>query len=169
MYYTTGITSSCKVIRGQNEMADKMNIQIIKTMSPSIVHFSSIGSSELGYITVAQHPEIIPFVIKRVYWTYFTPHNVERGHHAHKALHQVIIAVSGNIKVKIEGFDGTRNDFVLDTPDKGLYLPPMHWRTIHFSHNAVLLCMASEKYDADDYIREYDEFKNLSRTYKAGL
>ena len=131
-------------------------------MKPYLIRFDSIGSSKLGYITAVQYPENLPFVVKRVYWTYFTPHNVERGNHAHFDLHQIIVAVSGIIRFSIEGPDGSRSEFILDNPDVGLYLPPMHWRTIHFSHTAVLLCLASQEYQAEDYIREYDEFKRIS-------
>ena len=135
------------------------------SISPHLVRFDAIGSSELGYVTTVQHPDNLLFVIKRVYWTYFTPHNVERGNHAHRKLHQVIVAVSGFIRFKIEDFNGQITEFVLDNPNTGLYLPPMHWRTIHFSHNAVLLCLASEEYHADDYIRDYSRFKELSLDY----
>lgn len=134
-------------------------MDISTSLSPCLIQFNAIGSSELGYITAVQYPKDLPFVIKRVYWTYFTPHNVERGNHAHRYLHQVIIAVSGIIKFTIEGINGNKSEFVLDNPNTGLYLPPMHWRTIHFSHNAVLLCLASEEYHADDYIRDYNEYK----------
>jgi hypothetical protein len=133
-----------------------------QSSSPYLVNFDTIGSSKLGYITAVQYPANLPFVVKRVYWTYFTPNNVERGNHAHRDLQQIIVAVSGIIRFAIEGPNGEKSEFILDNPDKGLYLPPMHWRTIYFSHNAVLLCLASLEYQADDYIREYSEFKQLS-------
>ncbi len=125
---------------------------------PYIINLKSIGSSSLGYITVAEQKKNIPFEIKRVYWTYFTPNDVERGNHAHKKLEQVIIAVSGIIKFTLEDSSGNKTKFVLDSPDKGLYIPNMYWRKIKFSHNAVLLCLASEFYDEDDYIRNYANF-----------
>ena len=133
----------------------------LNTLSPCLIEFKAIGSSDLGYITAVQYPKDLPFAIKRVYWTYFTPHNVERGNHAHRELHQVIIAVSGIIKFSIEGINGNKTEFVLDNPATGLYLPPMHWRTIYFSHNAILLCMASDEYYEEDYIRTYQEFRML--------
>lgn len=131
-------------------------------IKPYLIQFDSIGSSKLGYITAVQCPDNLPFPVKRVYWTYFTPHNVERGNHAHYDLQQIIVAVSGIIRFHIEGPGGTKSEFVLDNPDVGLYLPPMHWRTIHFTHTAVLLCLASQEYQAEDYIRDYDEFKRLA-------
>ena len=128
---------------------------------PNILKLESIGSSELGYITVAEWQKNIPFVIKRVYWTYYTPNQVTRGHHAHKKLEQCIFAVSGHIEFELINQSGEKFNFTLNNPDQGLYIPPMHWRTIKFSHSAVLLCLASEVFEQDDYIRDYNEFLNL--------
>ena len=129
--------------------------------NPHIIKLDSIGSSELGYITVAEIQNNIPFDIKRVYWTYYTPNQVTRGHHAHKRLEQFIFAVSGQIEFELINQVGVKFNFTLNNPDKGLYIPPMHWRTIKFSHSAVLLCLASEIYKEDDYIRDYNEFLNF--------
>ena len=128
---------------------------------PHTIKLDSIGSSELGYITVAETQNNIPFDIKRVYWTYYTPNQVTRGHHAHKKLEQCIFAVSGQIEFELINQVGEKFNFTLNNPDKGLYIPPMHWRTIKFSHSAVLLCLASEIYKEDDYIRDFDEFLKI--------
>lgn len=130
---------------------------------PHIVELSKIGSSALGYITVAEENLNIPFEIKRVYWTYFTPQDIQRGGHAHKELKQMIFAVSGTIEFKTEDIYGNKETFILDSPEKGLFIPSKIWRDIKFSHNAVLLCLASEFYLENDYIRDYDEFKKLSK------
>lgn len=138
-----------------------MNIYLEDNVKhPYIIDLKSIGSPELGYLTVAEFPLNIPFPIKRTYWTYFTPHNVERGNHGHKELEQIIVAVNGIIAFDLESRDGKKFNFKLDNPDKGLFIPKKYWRIIHFSHNAVMLCMASLEYDKDDYIRNYDDFKN---------
>ena len=126
---------------------------------PRLMSFSSIGDSSLGFITVGEVHKNVPFEIKRVYWTYFTPNNVLRGGHAHKQLKQMIFAVCGRIEFNVENLEGRKETFVLDSPDTGLYIPPLTWRDIKFSHNAVLLCLASEAYQEDDYIRDYDTFK----------
>jgi len=126
---------------------------------PCFFEIGSIGESSLGYISVAEVSKNIPFEIKRVYWTYYTPNNVIRGKHAHRELQQIIFAVSGEIKLKTEDKYGNKVDFVLNDPKKGLYLPPFVWRDIQFSHNAVLLCLASLEYDERDYFRDYKEFK----------
>ncbi|MBL4586803.1 MAG: FdtA/QdtA family cupin domain-containing protein [Flavobacteriales bacterium] len=127
---------------------------------PKLINFNSIGSPELGFISVGEHPDV-PFEIKRVYWTYYTPQSVERGSHAHKNLEQILIAVSGTIELTVETPDGNKYDFVLDSPDKGVHIPSMCWRTMRYSHNAVQMCLASKKYDKSDYIRDKDEFNEL--------
>lgn len=127
---------------------------------PQYINLDKIGSSDLGYITISEELKNIPFEIKRVYWTYYTPQDVVRGGHAHKNLEQVIFAVSGTITFNTEDKSGNRETFVLDHPSKGLYLPNLIWRDIHFTHNAVLLCLASEYYTEDDYFRDFEEFKS---------
>lgn len=128
---------------------------------PKLIKFNKIGDPSLGYISIAEENKNIPFQIKRVYWTYFTPNHVERGQHAHKKLEQLIVAVSGIIEFTLTNKNEKKQTFILDNPDKGLYIPRGYWRDIKFSHSAVLLCLASEKYDEKDYIRDYSEFINL--------
>lgn len=128
---------------------------------PQLIQFKQIGAPTLGYISVGEVEDNVPFEIKRVYWTYFTPNHVERGNHSHHALEQVIISVAGIISFEFESIDGEVFEFVLDEPSKGIYVPPGYWRRMKFSHNAVLLCMASELYDEKDYIRDYETFKKL--------
>lgn len=139
-----------------------MNTSEIQIM-PSLIEFPSIGDSTLGYITVGEAQKNVPFEIRRVYWTYFTPNNVRRGGHAHKNLQQVVFAVCGVIRFYIENLDGEKKEYVLDSPNIGLYIPRLIWRDIQFSHNAVLLCLASDHYKEEDYIRDYLEFKNETR------
>lgn len=125
---------------------------------PYLMELQSIGSSEIGFLTFAEHPSVT-FEVKRVYWTYLTPEDVERGGHAHKKLEQFIVAVAGNIDINLESKDGLTFNFTLDYPTKALYVPSGYWRTIRFHASAVLLCLASLKYNKEDYIRDYSEFK----------
>ncbi|MCE2733557.1 MAG: FdtA/QdtA family cupin domain-containing protein [Cyclobacteriaceae bacterium] len=127
---------------------------------PSIIHFNKIGNSSIGFISIAEN-SILPFEIKRVYWTYFTPNDVMRGHHAHKNLQQILFAVNGSIEVELITKEKEVLKFNLHNPSEGLYIPPMCWRTLQFSHSAVLLCLASEEYTEADYIRSKEEFLNL--------
>lgn len=127
---------------------------------PCLIEFPKIGSPALGYISVGEN-STLPFAVQRVYWTYFAPDSVVRGHHAHRELEQLIFATSGRIEFVLEGLDGYSETFILESPNVGLYIPRLYWRTIKFSHNAVLLCLASMEYSEDDYIRDYNEFRQL--------
>jgi dTDP-4-dehydrorhamnose 3,5-epimerase-like enzyme len=130
------------------------------TIKPHLIFFTPIGSNDIGFISVAEIKQVVPFDIKRVYWTYSTPQNINRGHHAHKKLEQIIVAVNGVIKIKFENAFGDIYHFTLEKPDAGIYVPPGFWREIEFSQDAVLLCLASENYNSEDYIRDYEQFKN---------
>lgn len=134
----------------------------MKFETPRLVEFSKIGDPALGYISIAETTKNIPFEIKRVYWTYFTPNEVLRGGHAHKDLQQFIFAVSGRIDFFTEDLEGNKETFVLDRPHIGLYIPKLIWREIQFTHNAVLMCLASEHYTETDYFRKYEDFKNFN-------
>jgi hypothetical protein len=128
---------------------------------PHIIQFPKIGNSEIGFISIGEANKIIPFSIERVFWTYFTPQSLSRGRHAHRKTEQVLIAANGIIHVSTELPDGTVQNFVLDNPDIGVYVPPNAWHIMNYSHAAVQLVMASSKYDESDYIRDYDQFKTL--------
>lgn len=129
--------------------------------NPFLIELGSIGFSEIGFITIFEESDKLPFNIKRTYWTYFCPNNLKRGGHAHKNLKQVIVSVSGEIQIMTETLNGKKQNFILDRPDKGLYIESYCWREITFSQNAVLLCLASDIYREADYIREYSEFQKL--------
>lgn len=125
---------------------------------PYIIQFPAIGEPTLGYISVAEQQQKIPFDIVRVYWTYYTPQNVSRGGHANINKELVLVAVAGTITVTAELNDGYKETFVLSSPDKGLYLPKLCWHTMQYSHNAVQMVLASNLYDEADYIRDYNKF-----------
>ena len=125
---------------------------------PFLIDFPKIGEPSLGYISVAEKNNL-PFIPKRVYWTYFTPENIERGGHAHIELQQVLIAVSGSIKVIVETITGEKYNFNLNKPNLGLFIPKKVWRTMQYSHSAVQICIASTEYLESDYIRDYNLFK----------
>lgn len=127
------------------------------------IELPAIGSTELGYISIVENFKNIPFEIKRVYWTYYTPQNVKRGGHAHKSLNQLIVAVSGKIIFNFEELSGIKTQFTLDNPSEGLLIPNMIWREIQFSHNAILLCVSSEEFKESDYIRSYSDFKLIQK------
>ena len=136
-----------------------MVIDVMKN-KPKIINFPKIGHPSLGYISLAEN-ETLPFEVKRVYWTYFTPDDVERGKHAHHNLEQILVAVAGKIIVSSEMPDGSTEQFVLDSPNQGVYLPKYSWHVMQYSHNAVQMCIASMVYEEKDYIRDYEEFKKI--------
>ena len=127
---------------------------------PRIINFPKIGDSALGYISLAEN-ETLPFKVERIYWTYFTPEDVERGGHAHYKLEQILVAVAGKITINTEMPGGLKNTFVLDVPHQGLMIPKLCWREMKYTHNAVQMCIASIVYEERDYIRDYKEFRKI--------
>lgn len=119
--------------------------------------FQSHGD-ERGQLIAIESLIDIPFKIKRIYYMYDTVKGVTRGYHAHKNLQQILLCVSGKCKITLDdGYE--RQDVILDKPYHGLYLSNNIWREMSdFSSDAVLLVLASEYYDENDYIRNYDEF-----------
>ena len=127
--------------------------------NPHLICFSKLGDPSIGYISVTQDQRIVPFEVKRIFWTYYTPESIVRGRHAHHATQQVLIAVAGRIIVTIELANGTIETFRLEDPNVGLYIPPHAWHTMQYSHSAVQLVLTSAAYEESDYIRNHDEFK----------
>jgi hypothetical protein len=111
-----------------------------------------------GNLTFIEAGRHVPFDIKRVYYLYDVPGGAERGGHAHKALHQLIIAMSGSFDIVLD--DGSNKKRVhLNRSYFGLYVSPMIWREIdNFSSGSVCMVLASTIYEASDYYRDYSEF-----------
>jgi hypothetical protein len=111
-----------------------------------------------GNLTFVEGGNHVPFDIKRVYYLYDVPGGSDRGAHAHRALHQFIVAMSGSFDVVL--YDGDRERrFHLNRSYYGLYVCPMIWRYLdNFSSGAVCMVLASEHYDEADYIRDRDVF-----------
>ena len=114
-----------------------------------------------GSLTVGEFEKYIPFAPKRYFMVFDVSSKETRGEHAHHACHQFLICVRGSCAVLAD--DGmSRTEVVLDSPDKGVYLPPMVWGVQYkYSKDAMLLVFASHYYDATDYIRDYSEFTRL--------
>lgn len=128
-----------------------------------MLEFPQYGD-ERGHLVIAEGLQDIPFDIKRVFYIYGSDKNVVRGQHANKKSEFVLINVVGTSKVKVKDGKGNEAVFCLNRPHTGVYLPTMVWREIYdFSVDSVLLCIASEHYDATEYMRNYDDF-----LYEAG-
>lgn len=115
-------------------------------------------SDPRGNLTFIEGGVHIPFDIKRVYYLYDVPGGAERGGHAHKGLHQLIVAMSGSFDVVLD--DGGKKKRVhLNRSYNGLYICPMIWRELdNFSSGSVCMVLASNKYDESDYYRNYEEY-----------
>jgi len=111
-----------------------------------------------GNLTFIEGMRHVPFELRRVYYLYDVPGGSDRGAHAHRSLHQFIVAMSGSFDVVLD--DGTATHrFHLNRSYFGLYVCPMMWRYLdNFSSGAVCLVLASSNYDESDYIRNYDQF-----------
>lgn len=115
-------------------------------------------SDPRGNLTFVEGGQHVPFEISRVYYLYDVPGGAERGGHAHKALHQLIIAMSGSFDVVLD--DGREKKRVhLARSYYGLYVCPMIWRELdNFSSGSVCMVLASNKYDEADYYRDYGHY-----------
>ena len=146
--------------------------------SPSAILASSLstGESRFGDVAILHMPMVndlrgnlsfgeiqrhVPFDVKRYFLVFDVASEKIRGEHAHRQLHQLLICVGGRCHVVTD--DGTeRHEFVLDSPTKAVYIPPMVWATQYkFTRDAILLVLASDFYDSSDYIRDYAEFRAL--------
>lgn len=120
-------------------------------------------ASERGNLTFIEEDRHIPFKIRRIYYLYDIPGGESRGGHAHKTLHQFIIAASGSFDVTLR--DTNRQErYHLNRSFYGLYIAPMVWRELdNFSSGSVSLVLASDYYDEDDYIRDYEAYKHIMK------
>jgi dTDP-4-dehydrorhamnose 3,5-epimerase-like enzyme len=111
-----------------------------------------------GTLSVAEVGHLLPFAPQRYFLVYQVPSKDVRGEHAHRTLEQFLVCVQGSVSVVVD--DGTaREEFLLNRPTLGIYIPPLVWATQYrYSSDAILMVLASAPYDADDYIRNYDEF-----------
>lgn len=129
----------------------------MKHLNTALIDFPKITDPR-GNLTVAQALTDVPFAIKRAYWVYDVPAGECRGGHAHKACKEVLIALSGSFHVTVDNGEEQKT-VLLNHPYQGLLIDTDVWRTLDdFSSGAVCLVLASEPFDEDDYIREYDDF-----------
>jgi acetyltransferase-like isoleucine patch superfamily enzyme/dTDP-4-dehydrorhamnose 3,5-epimerase-like enzyme len=138
-----------------NQTVTKLNVGKVT------VHHLKMVPDMRGNLSAGEFSKDIPFEPKRYFLVYDVPSEKTRGEHAHRTCHQFLICVKGSCSVVVD--DGiSRTEVKLDSPDLGIYLPPMTWGIQYkYSPDAILLVFTSEYYDASDYIRNYQEFTTL--------
>lgn len=129
-----------------------------------LIEFSEKGDDR-GHLVIVEGNEDIPFDIKRIFYIYGSDQNIIRGQHANRKTEFVLINVNGTSKVKVTNGKDVKV-FNLDHPHTGIYLPKMIWKDMYdFSEDSVLLVLASEHYEAEEYIRDYDEYVKEMATH----
>jgi acetyltransferase-like isoleucine patch superfamily enzyme len=132
---------------------------ITKTQVEGVALHRFAGAGDMrGELLAFEFEKNLPFIPKRTFFVFNVPSEKVRGEHAHKACHQLLVAMRGSVRVLAD--DGThRQEFVLDSPNVGIHLPPLTWGTQYrYSADALLLVFASHGYDAGDYLRDYQSF-----------
>lgn len=130
---------------------------------PYLFDFGLSGNDEIGFLSVAEYAASLPFELKRVYWVYNTPQEISRGNAANKSCKYALVCLSGKAKVHIEDLHNNTYHFELEGANQGLYIPELHWRRIQLGEGAIMLCIASEKFEQRDYIRDFKEFLALPK------
>ncbi|GHW66713.1 WxcM-like domain-containing protein [Vibrio cholerae] len=138
----------------------------MKVRGCKIIHFPSFSDMR-GSLVVCEYRKHIPFVPKRSFFVHSVETDKVRGEHAHKECHQLLVALSGSLSVVVD--DGVeRDEIILDSPTLGLLIPKCVWGIQYkFSRDAILLVYASEEYDDEDYLRNYDEFISYTKEQQA--
>ena len=152
-----GFGDTQEAVESSRQGAGQVSPQSLRVEGVS-VHELPFISDPRGNLTVGEMERSVPFAVQRYFLTYDVPGAHVRGEHAHKRCHQFLTCVHGSCAVVVD--DGTsREELVLDRATLGLHVPPMVWASEYkHSPDSVLLVLASEYYDPEDYIRDYDEF-----------
>jgi hypothetical protein len=125
---------------------------------PHLINFQQTGTDSSGFISITEFKNDIPFNVKRVFWIYKTPKKIVRGNHANITNKEVLIAIQGEIRVTTLNSLGEKTVFILNDPNVGVFIPANIWLTLEYSENTIQLVLASEEYEENNYIRNYQEF-----------
>lgn len=119
------------------------------------------GNNEIGFLMPLENDFNLPFQVKRIFYSYDVPFEINRGGHAYYNTEQVLICVSGSLKIKCSD-KNNESVYELNKPDEALYIGPHVWRTsFEHSPDAVLLVLSSLEYNEEDYIRDYDKYMEV--------
>lgn len=155
--HITGYVSIQKTVFTESATASSSNTMNVRGVK--VVDLPSVADLR-GALSFAQVNDHLPFVPKRYFIVYDVPSKNVRGEHAHRRLNQFLVCIKGSCAVVVD--DGeNRSEVLLDRPTRGLHVPPLVWATEYkYTPDAVLLVLADDEYDADDYIRDYEDFQN---------
>lgn len=156
--YTNEDRTKSRLVAGSALVADNKPGVRETAVKGVTIHMLPLVTDLRGNLSVGEFEQHIPFPVKRYFMVFDVPSAKTRGEHAHKTCHQFLICAKGSLAVVAD--DGsTRQEILLDRPNQGVFLPAGTWGIQYkYSADAVLLVFASERYDASDYIRDYDEF-----------
>lgn len=145
-------------------MTDNLDFSAARISDCYVMKLESHSNQRNGNLTVMQNNAGAPFEIKRIYYLYDVPAGESRGGHAHRRLHEMLVATSGSFTVTLTDGTGAEKTVMLNRPNVGLHIVPGIWRTLQdFSSGAVCLVMASEPYDEAEYVRSHEEFIELKQ------
>jgi dTDP-4-dehydrorhamnose 3,5-epimerase-like enzyme len=120
-------------------------------------------TDQRGSLSVIDGPPVVPFEPKRFYFLHEIPPDAHRGRHAHKTEEKLIVALAGGFKIDVSDGESTK-EFELNSPDHGLYVPPLVWHEVYgFTPGSVCAVVASKRYNPDDYYYSYEEFLHALR------
>ena len=140
---------------------------MLDTTEVKMLQFRNLGD-ERGRLVIVEGGQDIPFEIKRVFYIYGSDPDVVRGKHANRRSEFILINVAGSSKVRVIDRSGNEMVISLNHPHTGVYLPAMVWKDMYdFSPDSVLLVLSNEHYDPNEYIRDFDEFRRLSKNGEA--
>lgn len=145
------------------ELVTKKNNSISTNINGVTLHQMTLVRDMRGDLSAGEFPSDLPFTPSRYFLVFNVPSEETRGEHAHYKCHQFLICVKGNCSVVVD--DGiSRSEVQLDSPEKGIYLPPLTWGIQYkYSEDAVLLVFASDLYDSEDYIRDYAQYSEYMK------
>lgn len=127
-------------------------------MNTQEISIKTIGDPSIGYLSFYESTKDIPFIIKRIYYIHGVPKDIKRGMHAHKELKQLLWCPYGEINIVLDN-GKIRKTYILDSPEKAILIGNGIWRELIWrKENSVLCVAASDYYNEEDYIRDYDEF-----------
>ena len=125
-------------------------------------------TDERGRLTIVEALKDFPFTINRAYWLHSVPEGAERGYHASRSCYEYLVSMCGSVEIVLEDTKG-RQTYVLCKKDEGLIVPPYTWIELkNFSPDAVLLVLASDEYQPESYINDYEEFREEMRRGMSG-